>query len=79
MAYELVFTQTAADHVRMLTAVENGGAGDVSRRLKLAAHHGAALGVGKIGEMIPDLVQLRREAQKCDATWSSGRRFVGRC
>ena len=31
------------------------------------------------GGVSPYLVQLRREAQKCDPTWSFGKRFVGRC
>jgi DNA-binding CsgD family transcriptional regulator len=63
----------------VLTAVENGGGGDVSRRLKNGGAPRCSPGSWQDRGVSPDLVPLRREAQKCDATWSSGRRFVGRC
>ena len=63
----------------LLTAVENGGAGEVSRRSKLAAHMCAPLRVEKMAGVSPYLPQPCREAPECDLTWSSGRRFVGGC
>ena len=38
----------------LLTAVENGGAGTVSRRSKMAAHNRAVLCEGTIEESIPE-------------------------
>jgi hypothetical protein len=37
----------------LLTAVENGGAGIVSRRSKMAAHNRAGLWAGRIGATAP--------------------------
>lgn len=59
---------------RMLTAVENGGGGSVSRLSELAAHN-----VHPVGSVSPQLLHLRREALECDPTWSVGMMFVGSC
>ena len=63
----------------LLTAVQNGGAGVVSRRFKLGARFGATLRVSMIGVFDPHFAQLCREAQECEPIWSFGKRFVGVC
>ena len=42
-----------ANSIALLTAVENGGAGSVSRRSKMAAHNRAGLWAGRIGATAP--------------------------
>ncbi len=65
--------------LQMLTAVQNGGAGVVSRRFELGARFVATLRVSMIGVFDPHLAQLCREAQECEPIWSFGKRFVGAC
>ena len=64
---------------QLLTAVENGGAGEVLRRSKMVARYGAALRGAEDRGVSPYLAQSRREAQECDPTWSSGRMSDGKC
>jgi hypothetical protein len=52
---------------KLLTAVENGGAGTVSRRSKMAAHNRAGLWAGRIGATAPITPPFRerhRSAQR---------------
>jgi hypothetical protein len=62
----------------VLTAVENGGAGIVSRRLKVVARQEARWEVRRY-ERSSYLLHLRREAQECATIWKYGRKFVGEC
>ena len=50
-------------------AVENGNAGTVSRRSKMAAHNRAVLCEGTIGATAPITPPFQSEAQECTATW----------
>jgi hypothetical protein len=63
---------------RMLTAVENGGAGIVSRRLKVVARQEACWKVRRC-ERSSHLLHLRRESQECVPIWKFGRKFAGEC
>ena len=65
--------------VAVLTAVENGGAGTVSRRSKMAAHNRAGLWAGRTGATAPITHPFQREAQECTATWRSAARYAVRC
>jgi len=47
------FTCSTTNWFGLLTAVENGGAGAVSRRSKMAAHNRAVLCEGVIGVAAP--------------------------
>ena len=62
----------------MLTAVENGGAGIVSRRLKVVARQEAPWEVRRY-ERSSHLLHLRRGARECVPIWKFGRKFVGVC
>ena len=62
----------------LLTAVENGGAGIVSRRLKVVARQETPWEVRRY-ERSSYLLHLRRGAQECVPIWKFGRKFVGVC
>ena len=56
----------------LLTAVQNSGAGVVSRRSNFAAHRCASLRSGEDRGDSPFLLQLCREAEECAATCKNG-------
>ena len=63
----------------VLTAVQDCGAGRVSRRSDSSAHRCAARENRDDDGMSHHLSQIRREAQECTLTWSFGPRSVAVC
>ena len=65
--------------LHLLTAVQDCGAGGVSRRSDFSAHRCAVRGNRDDSGMSHYLSQIRREAQECTLTWSFGPRSVAEC
>ena len=70
---------TLTRHDMLLTAVQDCGAGGVSRRSYFAAHRCAALENRDDSGLGHYLSQIRKEAQECTLTWSFGPRSVAVC